>query len=247
MQLSRRQGQPRPAARLTLRPVPTGQPARSGPSRWVTQGVEPRGEHEPKKMPDTLRIGCGAGFSADRLDPAVDLARRGRLDWLVFECLGERTMAFGHRDRLRDPGARLQQPPPASPEGRAARLQHRRHAHPHQHGRGQPARRGRARKRDRARARAARPAHRLDRGRRGDRPDRRPTRRSGKAARSPTRASGWSAPTPISASRRCCRRSPPAPISSSPAAPPILPFSWRPAPRLSAGLRTTGRSSAPAR
>jgi hypothetical protein len=54
-------------------------------------------------MPETLRIGCGAGFSADRLDPAVDLARRGRLDWLVFECLGERTMAFGHRDRLRDP------------------------------------------------------------------------------------------------------------------------------------------------
>jgi len=54
---------------------------------------------------DTMRIGCGAGFSADRLDPAVDLARRGALDALVFECVGERTLAFGHRDRMRDPEA----------------------------------------------------------------------------------------------------------------------------------------------
>lgn len=51
----------------------------------------------------TFRIGCGAGFSADRLDPAIDLARDGRLDVLVFECLGERTLAFGHRDRMADP------------------------------------------------------------------------------------------------------------------------------------------------
>lgn len=50
-----------------------------------------------------LRLGCGAGFSADRLGPAVDLARDGRLDFLVFECVGERTMAFGHRDRRADP------------------------------------------------------------------------------------------------------------------------------------------------
>jgi Acyclic terpene utilisation family protein AtuA len=51
-----------------------------------------------------MRIGCGAGFSSDRLSPAVDLARDGRLDWLVFECIGERTMAFGHRDRRLDAG-----------------------------------------------------------------------------------------------------------------------------------------------
>ena len=50
-----------------------------------------------------FRIGCGAGFSSDRLDPAVDLARRGRLDVLVFECVGERTLAFGHRDMRDDP------------------------------------------------------------------------------------------------------------------------------------------------
>jgi hypothetical protein len=50
-----------------------------------------------------FRIGTGAGFSADRLDPAVDLAERGELDVMVLECLGERTVAFGHRDRMSDP------------------------------------------------------------------------------------------------------------------------------------------------
>lgn len=54
-------------------------------------------------MSDTIRLGCGAGFSSDRLGPAVDLAQRGKLDYLVFECIGERTMAFGHRDRMLDP------------------------------------------------------------------------------------------------------------------------------------------------
>lgn len=51
----------------------------------------------------TVRIGCGAGFSSDRLDPALDLAQRGNLDALIFECLGERTLAFGHRDRRQNP------------------------------------------------------------------------------------------------------------------------------------------------
>jgi len=50
-----------------------------------------------------LRMGCGAGFSSDRLGPAIDLARDGDLDWLVFETIGERTLAFGHRDRQADP------------------------------------------------------------------------------------------------------------------------------------------------
>jgi len=53
-------------------------------------------------MRRSVRIGCGAGFSSDRLEPAIDLAQRGALDYLVFECLGERTMAFGHRDRMLD-------------------------------------------------------------------------------------------------------------------------------------------------
>ena len=54
-------------------------------------------------MTRDFRIGCGAGFSADRLDPAVELALHGALDVLVFECVGERTLAFGHRDRQANP------------------------------------------------------------------------------------------------------------------------------------------------
>ena len=49
-----------------------------------------------------FRLGTGAGFSADRLEPAVDLVERGKLDAIVLECLGERTIAFGHRDRMAD-------------------------------------------------------------------------------------------------------------------------------------------------
>ena len=54
-------------------------------------------------MSESFRIGTGAGFSADRLEPAVDLVERGRLDAIVLECLGERTVAFAHRDRMADP------------------------------------------------------------------------------------------------------------------------------------------------
>jgi Acyclic terpene utilisation family protein AtuA len=46
-----------------------------------------------------VRIGCGAGFSGDRIDPAVELAERGALDYLVFECLAERTIALAQQSR----------------------------------------------------------------------------------------------------------------------------------------------------
>ncbi|WP_245592576.1 acyclic terpene utilization AtuA family protein [Actinomadura rifamycini] len=51
----------------------------------------------------SMRIGCGAGFAGDRVEPAADLLDRGDLDVLVLECLAERTIALGHRRRLRDP------------------------------------------------------------------------------------------------------------------------------------------------
>jgi len=51
----------------------------------------------------SLRLGTGAGFSADRLDPACELVKKGNLDFIIFECIGERTLAFGHRDRRRNP------------------------------------------------------------------------------------------------------------------------------------------------
>ena len=52
-----------------------------------------------------VRIGAGAGFQGDRIAPAVDLAERGNLDFLVFECLAERTIALAQQARLETPEA----------------------------------------------------------------------------------------------------------------------------------------------
>ena len=51
----------------------------------------------------TLRIGSGAGYSGDRIEPAVELAESGDLDYLVFECLAERTIALAQQARISDP------------------------------------------------------------------------------------------------------------------------------------------------
>ncbi|MBK5478493.1 DUF1446 domain-containing protein [Pseudomonas sp. TH21] len=51
----------------------------------------------------TLRIGSGAGYSGDRIEPAVELAEQGDLDYLVFECLAERTIALAQQARITDP------------------------------------------------------------------------------------------------------------------------------------------------
>lgn len=53
----------------------------------------------------TIRIGAGAGFAGDRIEPAVELAELGRLHYLVFECLAERTIALAQQARLLDPDA----------------------------------------------------------------------------------------------------------------------------------------------
>jgi hypothetical protein len=50
----------------------------------------------------TVRIGAGAGFAGDRIEPAVELAERGGLHYLGFECLAERTIALAQGERLRD-------------------------------------------------------------------------------------------------------------------------------------------------
>jgi hypothetical protein len=51
----------------------------------------------------TIRIGTGAGYSGDRIEPAVDLAERGDLHYLVFECLAERTIALAQQARQAAP------------------------------------------------------------------------------------------------------------------------------------------------
>ncbi|HUH18877.1 acyclic terpene utilization AtuA family protein [Albibacterium sp.] len=54
-------------------------------------------------MKRKVRIGCGAGFSGDRLEPAVILAEKGELDYLVLECLAERTIALAQKRKALDP------------------------------------------------------------------------------------------------------------------------------------------------
>jgi Acyclic terpene utilisation family protein AtuA len=56
-------------------------------------------------MMRTIRIGSGAGYSGDRIEPAVELAEKGNIDYLVFECLGERTVALAQQARMRNPEA----------------------------------------------------------------------------------------------------------------------------------------------
>ena len=51
----------------------------------------------------TVRIGSGAGFAGDRIEPAVELATHGSLDYLVLECLAERTIALAQEARATDP------------------------------------------------------------------------------------------------------------------------------------------------
>lgn len=51
----------------------------------------------------TIRIGTGAGYSGDRIEPAVELAEKGGIQYLVFECLAERTIAIAQQSKLRDP------------------------------------------------------------------------------------------------------------------------------------------------
>lgn len=49
-----------------------------------------------------IRIGSGAGYAGDRIEPAIELMEKGDLDYIIFECLAERTVAIGQQDRERD-------------------------------------------------------------------------------------------------------------------------------------------------
>lgn len=50
-----------------------------------------------------IRIGAGAGFSGDRIEPAIDLLEHGKLDYLAFECLAERTIGLAQAARQINP------------------------------------------------------------------------------------------------------------------------------------------------
>ncbi|MDR7868596.1 MAG: acyclic terpene utilization AtuA family protein [Sporomusaceae bacterium] len=52
-----------------------------------------------------IRLGAGAGYSGDRIEPAVELAEKGDIQYLCFECLAERTIAIAQQAKMKDPAA----------------------------------------------------------------------------------------------------------------------------------------------
>ena len=54
-------------------------------------------------MTKTIRIGSGAGYAGDRLEPSLELIEKGNLDYISYECLAERTIAIGQQAKLKDP------------------------------------------------------------------------------------------------------------------------------------------------
>ena len=51
----------------------------------------------------TVRIGSGAGFSNDRVEPGIELLEKGNLDYFCLECLAERTIAIAQKEKTSDP------------------------------------------------------------------------------------------------------------------------------------------------
>ncbi|HHY14192.1 MAG TPA: DUF1446 domain-containing protein, partial [Thermoanaerobacterales bacterium] len=50
-----------------------------------------------------IKIGSGAGFAGDRIEPAIELIEKENLDYIIFECLAERTIAIAQKQKLEDP------------------------------------------------------------------------------------------------------------------------------------------------
>ena len=50
-----------------------------------------------------IKIGSGAGYGGDRIEPAIDLIERADLDYISFECLAERTIAIAMTQKRDDP------------------------------------------------------------------------------------------------------------------------------------------------
>ncbi len=51
----------------------------------------------------SIRIGSGAGYGGDRIEPAVAIMEHGDVHYMIFECLAERTIALAQQRRARQP------------------------------------------------------------------------------------------------------------------------------------------------
>lgn len=50
-----------------------------------------------------VRIGGGAGYSGDRVEPSIELLEKGNLDYIAYECLAERTIAIAQQIKMSNP------------------------------------------------------------------------------------------------------------------------------------------------
>jgi len=51
----------------------------------------------------SVRIGAAQAFYGDKLKPAIDMARNGKVNYLCFDCLAELTLAILQKDRQKNP------------------------------------------------------------------------------------------------------------------------------------------------
>jgi Protein of unknown function (DUF1446). len=51
----------------------------------------------------TVKIASGAGFGGDRIEPALDIIKQDAADYIMFECLAERTIALAQKKKLDNP------------------------------------------------------------------------------------------------------------------------------------------------
>jgi Acyclic terpene utilisation family protein AtuA len=61
------------------------------------------GTLSPKSPPKVIRIGAGAAWWGDRVEPAAAIAEHGRLDYLCFETMAEATVSAAQVRARRDP------------------------------------------------------------------------------------------------------------------------------------------------
>lgn len=83
----------------------TGEYLRENDSVTVIDGkkiINEKLSYNGSKAPKSIRIGSGAGFAGDRLEPALELIEKGKLDYIIFECLAERTVALGQQAKEKD-------------------------------------------------------------------------------------------------------------------------------------------------
>ncbi|WP_251026580.1 acyclic terpene utilization AtuA family protein [Bacillus sp. ISL-46] len=50
-----------------------------------------------------IRIGSGAGYAGDRIEPAINIIKNGNLDYIIFECMAERTIALAQQQKQINP------------------------------------------------------------------------------------------------------------------------------------------------